>query len=812
MSALGKVVRAGVGRRRVQTVVMVLTTMTAVMASVMGAALVVASRAPFDHAFARQHGAHVGARFDGAKADPARVAATAHVSGVTAAAGPFAVVSEAARGDGRGGLPPTESSPMTIVGRASPDGPVDSLTLTAGHWATGPGEIVLAQDERTMVRYLVGERLTFPGLPGDPVLTVVGTAFSVSQSAEAWVAPAEIAALTRPGTQPSYEMLYRFRQAGSSAAVARDRAAVAAAVPPGALTGAQSYLVLKEAADRKTATFIPFVVAFGVLGLVMAVLIIGIVVSGAVSAGTRRIGVLKSLGFTPAQVARAYVGQALIPSAVGIVLGVVLGDLASVPLLGQTDSAYGTASLSVAWWIDVAVPAGAVALIVAAALAPALRAARLRTVEAIATGRTPRVGRGRYAARLAARLPLARSLSLGLAAPFARPARSAVIGAAVMFGAIGVTFAFGLGSSLADIQRGLNQDQPGQVTVGLYGPPTGGSGAPPAPAAPDSAGSTSTTSGATTSVPVPTRADPMAVTRAVAAQPGTRGYFSTSFTSATFAEVAGPRTVVAYDGDSRGWGEYQMVAGHWFTGPGQIVTGRRFLEAAGIRVGGTVILEGDGRQARVRVVGEALETGDDGMRVMTDAATLTAVGLSVHPDQLHVELGHGTPRRVYLTRLNEALRPLGVQATPQDRDVSGTVVAMDTIITALTLMLMAVAALGVLNTVVLDTRERVHDLGVLKALGMAPRQTVAMVVVSVAWIGAVAGLIGVPLGMAVHRVILPVMGRAAGTRIPAADMSVYHLPQTSLLAAAGLVIASAGAMLPAGWAARIRTAAALRTE
>jgi hypothetical protein len=32
----------------------------------------------------------------------------------------------------------------------------------------------------------------------------------------------------------------------------------------------------------------------------------------------------------------------------------------------------------------------------------------------------------------------------------------------------------------------------------------------------------------------------------------------------------------------------------------------------------------------------------------------------------------------------------------------------------------------VLNTVVLDTRDRVHDPGVLKALGMSPRQTVAM--------------------------------------------------------------------------------------
>ena len=50
---LGRVVRAGVGRRRVQTVVMTLTTLLAVTASVLAVGLVVASSAPFQHAFDR---------------------------------------------------------------------------------------------------------------------------------------------------------------------------------------------------------------------------------------------------------------------------------------------------------------------------------------------------------------------------------------------------------------------------------------------------------------------------------------------------------------------------------------------------------------------------------------------------------------------------------------------------------------------------------------------------------------------------------------------------------------------------------------
>ncbi|WP_258539511.1 FtsX-like permease family protein [Streptomyces ipomoeae] len=127
-------------------------------------------------------------------------------------------------------------------------------------------------------------------------------------------------------------------------------------------------------------------------------------------------------------------------------------------------------------------------------------------------------------------------------------------------------------------------------------------------------------------------------------------------------------------------------------------------------------------------------------------------------------------------------------------------------------MLVVVAGLGVLNTVVLDTRDRVHDLGIFKALGMTPRQTVAMVVTSVAGVGLPAGLVAVPLGIALHRAVTPLMGDAVGLTVPASDIAVYDSPLPVLLAVGGLVIAVAGALLPAGWAARAGTATALRTE
>ncbi|MBY8879836.1 ABC transporter permease [Actinacidiphila acidipaludis] len=790
MSALGRVVRAGVGRRRVQSLVMALTTMTAVTASVMAAALVVASQQPFDHSFARQRGAHLTAVFDGGRATAAQVAATAHAHGVTATAGPFPLVSVGVRPQPPAGMPAPPVDPvLTVAGRTALGGAVDSLTLTSGHWLTGAGQIVVADGWGPPD--LLGHQVHVPGVPGNPALTVVGTARSVTSTADAWVLPGQIAALTRPGTTPEQQMLYRFAAAGSTAAMDADRAAVTAAAPAGSVDGSQSYLVVRATANRQTATFVPFVAALGLLGLVMSVLIIGIVVSGAVSAGTRRIGVLKSLGFTPFQVARAYVGQALIPAAAGTVLGVVLGNLGAVPLLSQAEGAYHTGTLTVAGWIDVAVPAAVLALVVVSALAPALRAGRLRTVEALAIGRTPQVGRGRWAARLAGRLPLPRAFSLGLAGPFARPGRSATIAAAIVFGAVGVTFAYGLGASLNGVQRGINLDSPGQVTVDPFPRQIAAPGS--GPAGP------------------PREADPAAVARVIAAQPGTRASFSSVFTEVHFLGVSDAVTAVAYQGDSS-WGAYQMVSGRWFDRAGEIVVGHRFLQATGTRVGDWTTLEGDGRSTRARIVGEAMTTGDGGMRVLTDAGTLERAGITEHSATFSIALRPGTDRDRYVAALDTALGPLGASAQARNGEISATVVAIDAITAILTLMLVLVAGLGVLNTVVLDTRERVHDLGVLKALGMAPRQTVGMVITSVAGIGAVGGLAGVPLGIALHDLVVPRMGEAAGTRIPPVDMAVYHAPQLVPLALGGLLIAVLGALLPATWAARTRTATALRTE
>ncbi|WP_345513393.1 hypothetical protein [Streptomyces yanii] len=72
------------------------------------------------------------------------------------------------------------------------------------------------------------------------------------------------------------------------------------------------------------------------------------------------------------------------------------------------------------------------ALVLLAALVPALRAHRLPAAQAISTSGAPRTGRGAARQRLLAPPRLPRPVSLGLGQPFARPSRTLLTMAAII--------------------------------------------------------------------------------------------------------------------------------------------------------------------------------------------------------------------------------------------------------------------------------------------------------------------------------------------------------------------------------------------
>jgi putative ABC transport system permease protein len=110
------------------------------------------------------------------------------------------------------------------------------------------------------------------------------------------------------------------------------------------------------------------------------------------------------------------------------------------------------------------------------------------------------------------------------------------------------------------------------------------------------------------------------------------------------------------------------------------------------------------------------------------------------------------------------------------------------------------------------TRERVHDLGVFKAVGMTPWQTLTMVICWIAAPTIAAAAIALPAGLITQDVLVRDLAASISMVLPVSFVHVLGATDLLLLALAGLGIAILGALGPATWAATSKTTTALRAE
>jgi len=769
---------------------------------------------PFDHAFAQQHGADLAVSIDTQVANAAQIANAARVKGVTAVAGPFATdtVSAQVTMPQIGGT--LNGVALNLVGRSSPGGPVDDLTLQQGHWPTSDNQIVVSANGNAPIQ------LNATVTVGKQTMTVVGIANSVTNTADGWILPAEMNAIAGGGGTGQAQLLYQFSSNATSGDLTADTQAVEAALPSGAVVGTTPYLAVRQSEQSNVAPWVPFIIAFGVIALVISVLIVVNVVSGAVIAGTTRIGILKSIGFTPAQVVAAYVLLVAVPAFIGAVIGVVCGNLLAAPIYAQNAQVYQVGVLGVPFWVDVAVPLTVLVLTIAAAVGPASRAGSMSAVQAIATGRAPRPRHGFFAQRALAKLTsVPRPVTLGFASPAARPGRTSVTVIAVLFGAAAVTFGVGLSVSLNHVYSDISAASrlPVRVSVpppgALANPGGPAQGGPGKPAKGQKHGAISVVG---PGAPQLTAAQQHAITTAIDAQPGTLHYLTQVGDNLEFPGLGttdGGVQVTAYGDGNPAWSNLVLISGTWYSQSSsipEIDVNTLFLTDTSTDVGDTYTMVNGTHKVTAKIVGEVFAPGND-VSVFMAPATLTAIDPTVAGTGSYmVTLKPGVNPDAYASGLQTAL------GDTYNVNLSGgggkELIAVTILVAMLTLLIIVVAGLGVLNTVALQIRERSHDIGVFKALGMTPRQTLTMVVCSVGITGLVAGIIAVPAGILLHHNVLPTMAHAANSGLPASIISVYSVPEMIGLALAGLVIAVAGALAPATWAAHSRTATALRTE
>jgi putative ABC transport system permease protein len=411
---------SGALRRIVQSVVVLAVLLFSTAAALLALAVLTSANQGFATDFAAEHEAELAVTINSSKVTAAQLDS---VSGVTQAAGPYPEATITATSGGG----PGSSVTFTVVGRSSPSGPLHRIAYNSTlmcpqltcRWPSAPGEISIAQT--TSIRVPLGSTITVTSAPGKPKLKVVGYGSQTALYDGGWVAPSEIALLRAKGAPAQEEMLYDFSSAGSSAQIKADVAELRRALPAGAIASSQSYLLFEQGMAREQAVNTPFITTFAIIALLLALLIVANAVSAAVIASYRRIGILKSIGFTPGQVTGVYLAQIGLPAVAGAVVGAVIGNHWALPLIEMAPIPI---KVSVPTWIDFAAPLGMLALTGLAAAIPALRAGRLSVVQAIAAGQAPPAGRGYQPHRLAGRLLLPRPVTVGLAAPFSRPARA----------------------------------------------------------------------------------------------------------------------------------------------------------------------------------------------------------------------------------------------------------------------------------------------------------------------------------------------------------------------------------------------------
>jgi putative ABC transport system permease protein len=762
-------------RRRLQAAVIFVTTLLAVGTGTMALTLIAQTRDPYQVAFDAQKGAHLKVAFDG-RIDPGTIAGTPALIGATTSGGPYRATDVQFQSAGHKYL-------VTAVGRDNPGGDVGQLRIAAGHWPSSATEIALTRSFADLNHISVGDRLKVVSVPQEPLLTVVAEVVDIDELRadvggvqHAWVPDAAIASLT--AKDASFLMDYRFASDPTSAQLQARVNTLRASLPPDSVTSTINYIFVRTVFHVSTQILTGVLVAFSLFALAATAAIVANLVTGIVISAYREIGIMKAVGFTPLQVIGVFVLQILAPATAACIIGIPAGTVLSQPLLASNSQALGLAyqpAFSPA--LDFLAFAGALLIVTIAAVIPAFRAGRLKPAVVIANASAPRGHSGRWLRRLASRARLPRPMVLGLGDAAARPGRAILTLLAIVLGVATVVVALGEARSFNKIYT--YEGHIGKVDVVV--------------------------------TKSPALADAQA-TQLITSQPETMRVVAETTTNINVSGIADPVNTLGFRGDSAGLG-YLLSPGRWFTGPGEVVANRGFVQDAHLNLGDTFTGTVHGQALKLRIVGEVFDftAGPGGHVLMLDWSTITAAAPDLTPSVYQVTLKPGSNLDAYVRRL-AAAQPdlLDVQANSTGNTAFLTVIAGVLFGIAAIVALIAIA--GVFNTMLLSTRERVRDTATLKTLGMSPRQVIGMVTTSAGFLALVGGLVAVPAGVALYRMLFDQLSSLGGNITPLAFYDVFAPWELIAIPLGGILVAVVAAGIPGRWAARTNVVEVLHAE
>jgi putative ABC transport system permease protein len=487
----------------------------------------------------------------------------------------------------------------------------------------------------------------------------------------------------------------------------------------GSAVGTQGWTDTRDDTLSTYEIFGAFLGAFGVFVMIAA----GVVVAGSMAtravARRRDIGLLKAVGTTPRQVAGSVVLAHALGAAVGVVVGWVLGGFlapATQVDLGETLGSGGPV-FSIGTLLVVLVVVELIVVI--ATVVPAWRAGRVPTAAALAS---VRAGSGKVNGRWTGRLGLGPLGVAGIRDVFGRPARSVLTAIALALALVALMTSIG---TQRTIDRVFGEPalvgNPEELRVYPLGPTT----------------------------PIEDALDD---------EPAVESTFTETMQDLSLDES--PFLGIAMSGDVARAG-FDVQEGRMFTGTGEAVAGWGLLDRFGLDVGDRLTVEANGRPIPLTIVGWYRESEDTGEVLRFDLDDLGRVAPDREPDWVSVNVAPGADSQAVATSL---ARQIGEQARVELQTTEGNdeIDAFRLAFLLVSALVVIVALANLTSTMILSVRQRAHDLGVLRAAGVTPRQVVTVVAWGGAALALAAAVIGVPLGWIVSHAVTEFVGSVSG--------------------------------------------------
>jgi putative ABC transport system permease protein len=252
---------------------------------------------------------------------------------------------------------------------------------------------------------------------------------------------------------------------------------------------------------------------------------------------------------------------------------------------------------------------------------------------------------------------------------------------------------------------------------------------------------------------------------------------------------------------------------------GEIALGRSAADAAGVKVGDRVRVQGDGPIRGYEVVGLATfggtgATAGAGIAVVTLPQVQALAGEPGKLTELAVEADPGVSPASLRTRVAGVVgSAYAVRTGAQDRAKSAQDVKQ--ILSYLTIGLLVFGLISLLvgsfvifNTFTITVAQRTREFGMLRAIGASRRQVLRAVVLEALLIGVVGSVLGLFAGLGLAPLLQGLLG-LVGFELPTTALVVA--PRTVLVAVlVGTVVTLVACLAPALRATRVSPMAALR--